>query len=177
MHQDWHHADLDTAFRGCVAQVNWQVLWKGGRERALREAAVFPLLVLIMLVPMGLFTGVLLRPLPPAYPPQQPAYPATTITKHLHTAHGLGHFHAQVHMGTLGLLTREPFSSRHAGAGEQCHMRRLGPGHGQAVIPAHLLVRRRTPPCAHSVPCTMGLEASDAAIMLLKNEKRTCRQS
>ena len=50
-------------------QVNWQVLWKGRRERALREIVVFPLIVLIMLVPMGLFTGASFHS--PSCPPHQ----------------------------------------------------------------------------------------------------------
>ncbi len=43
----------------CAAllQVNWQALWKPRWERSLREVLVFPLIILIMLVPLGLFTG------------------------------------------------------------------------------------------------------------------------
>lgn len=40
--------------------MNWQVLWKTSRERSTREILVFPLIVLIMLIPMGLFSGDLL---------------------------------------------------------------------------------------------------------------------
>ena len=38
-------------------QVNWQTLWKPRWQRSLREILLFPLIVLIMLVPLGLFTG------------------------------------------------------------------------------------------------------------------------
>ena len=37
--------------------MNWQALWKPRWERSLREVLVFPLIILIMLVPLGLFTG------------------------------------------------------------------------------------------------------------------------
>ena len=40
-----------------MLQVNWQTLWKPRWERSLREILVFPLIILIMLVPLGLFTG------------------------------------------------------------------------------------------------------------------------
>ena len=40
-----------------MLQVNWQTLWKPRWERSLREVLVFPLIILIMLVPLGLFTG------------------------------------------------------------------------------------------------------------------------
>ena len=38
-------------------QVNWQTLWKPRWQRSLREVLVLPLVILIMLVPLGLFTG------------------------------------------------------------------------------------------------------------------------
>ena len=38
-------------------QVNWQALWKPRWQRTLREALVLPLVILVMLVPLGLFTG------------------------------------------------------------------------------------------------------------------------
>lgn len=42
----------------CVAlQVNWSVLWRTWLERDVREVVVLPLIVLIILVPIGLFTG------------------------------------------------------------------------------------------------------------------------
>jgi hypothetical protein len=40
-----------------MLQVNWQTLWKPRWERSLREVLVFPFIILIMLVPLGLFTG------------------------------------------------------------------------------------------------------------------------
>ncbi len=39
-------------------QVNWQALWKPRWQRTLREAMVLPLIIIVMLVPLGLFTGV-----------------------------------------------------------------------------------------------------------------------
>ncbi len=41
------------------AQVNWPTLWMSWRERELREILVLPLIVGIMLVPIGLFSGAL----------------------------------------------------------------------------------------------------------------------
>ena len=38
-------------------QVNWQALWKPRWQRTLREAMVLPLIIIVMLVPLGLFTG------------------------------------------------------------------------------------------------------------------------
>lgn len=38
-------------------QVNWPTLWMSWRERELREVLVLPLIVGIMLVPIGLFSG------------------------------------------------------------------------------------------------------------------------
>lgn len=38
-------------------QVNWSVLWRTWLERDIREIIVLPLIVLIILVPIGLFTG------------------------------------------------------------------------------------------------------------------------
>ena len=38
-------------------QVNWSVLWRTWLERDVREVVVLPLVVLIILVPIGLFTG------------------------------------------------------------------------------------------------------------------------
>ena len=40
-----------------VVQVNWSVLWRTWLERDIRELIVLPLIVLIILVPIGLFTG------------------------------------------------------------------------------------------------------------------------
>ena len=40
-----------------ILQVNWQTLWKPRWQRSLREVLVLPLIILIMLVPLGLFTG------------------------------------------------------------------------------------------------------------------------
>ena len=42
---------------GWRLQVNWQALWKPRWQRTLREALVLPLIILVMLVPLGLFTG------------------------------------------------------------------------------------------------------------------------
>ena len=42
---------------GCLIQVNWSVLWRTWLERDIREIIVLPLIVLIILVPIGLFTG------------------------------------------------------------------------------------------------------------------------
>ena len=42
-------------------QVNWSVLWRTWLERDVREVVVLPLIVLIILVPIGLFTGSSLR--------------------------------------------------------------------------------------------------------------------
>lgn len=42
---------------GHVLQVNWQTLWRPRWQRSLREVLVLPLVILIMLVPLGLFTG------------------------------------------------------------------------------------------------------------------------
>ncbi|CAL8472023.1 g11565 [Coccomyxa elongata] len=57
------HSEDGHSFRVMEApgpeEVNWQVLWKTSRERSLREVLVFPLIVFIMLVPMGLFSGTL----------------------------------------------------------------------------------------------------------------------
>lgn len=39
------------------AQVNWPTLWMSWREREIREILVLPLIVGIMLVPIGLFSG------------------------------------------------------------------------------------------------------------------------
>lgn len=41
----------------CLTQVNWSVLWRTWLERDIREILVLPLIVLIILVPIGLFTG------------------------------------------------------------------------------------------------------------------------
>lgn len=38
-------------------QVNWPTLWMSWRERELREILVLPIIVLIMLVPVGAFSG------------------------------------------------------------------------------------------------------------------------
>ncbi len=38
-------------------QVNWPTLWMSWRERELREIIVLPIIVLIMLVPVGAFSG------------------------------------------------------------------------------------------------------------------------
>ena len=38
-------------------QVNWPTLWMSWRERELREFIVLPIIVLIMLVPIGAFSG------------------------------------------------------------------------------------------------------------------------
>lgn len=55
------HSEDGHSFRVMEApgpeEVNWQVLWKTSKERSLREFLVFPLIVFIMLVPMGLFSG------------------------------------------------------------------------------------------------------------------------
>ena len=40
-----------------MAQVNWPTLWMSWRERELREIIVLPIIVLIMLVPVGAFSG------------------------------------------------------------------------------------------------------------------------
>ena len=40
-----------------LVQVNWSVLWRTWMERDTRELIVLPLIVLIILVPIGLFTG------------------------------------------------------------------------------------------------------------------------
>ena len=40
-----------------LLQVNWQALWKPRWQRTMREILVLPLVVLVMLVPLGLFTG------------------------------------------------------------------------------------------------------------------------
>ncbi|EIE23620.1 hypothetical protein COCSUDRAFT_63147 [Coccomyxa subellipsoidea C-169] len=57
------HSEDGHSFRVMEApgpeEVNWQVLWKTSRERSVREILVFPLIVLIMLIPMGLFSGTL----------------------------------------------------------------------------------------------------------------------
>ena len=37
--------------------MNWSVLWRTWVERDVREFLVLPLIVLIILVPIGLFTG------------------------------------------------------------------------------------------------------------------------
>ena len=48
--------------RGCDAvQVNWPTLWMSWRERELREIIVLPIIVLIMLVPVGAFSGEAVR--------------------------------------------------------------------------------------------------------------------
>ncbi len=49
-----------------MSQVNWQTLWKPRWKRSLREVLVLPLVILIMLVPLGLFTG----EVPPAFFPR-----------------------------------------------------------------------------------------------------------
>ncbi len=49
-----------------IVQVNWPTLWMSWRERELREILVLPIIVLIMLVPVGAFSGApahLLNPL------------------------------------------------------------------------------------------------------------------
>ena len=43
-------------------QVNWPTLWMSWRERELREIVVLPIIVLIMLVPVGAFSGAATRP-------------------------------------------------------------------------------------------------------------------
>ena len=40
-----------------LLQVNWPTLWMSWRERELREFIVLPIIVLIMLVPIGAFSG------------------------------------------------------------------------------------------------------------------------
>ena len=40
--------------------MNWSVLWRTWVERDVREFLVLPLIVLIILVPIGLFTGTVL---------------------------------------------------------------------------------------------------------------------
>jgi len=45
-----------------VVQVNWSTLWMSWKERELREMLVLPLIVGIMLVPIGLFSGAHDRP-------------------------------------------------------------------------------------------------------------------
>ena len=47
----WHQAPA------CRAQVNWQTLWMSWTERDWREVLVMPLIVGIMLVPVGIFSG------------------------------------------------------------------------------------------------------------------------
>ena len=37
--------------------MNWPTLWMSWRERELREFIVLPIIVLIMLVPVGAFSG------------------------------------------------------------------------------------------------------------------------
>ena len=43
--------------RTAVLQVNWSVLWWSYRKREFRQMVVLPLIVGIILVPIGLFTG------------------------------------------------------------------------------------------------------------------------
>ena len=45
-------------------QVNWPTLWLSWRERELREALVLPLIIGIMLIPVGVFSGAALAPSP-----------------------------------------------------------------------------------------------------------------
>ncbi|KAL0050236.1 hypothetical protein WJX82_006955 [Trebouxia sp. C0006] len=56
------HAEDGHSFRVMEApgpeEVNWSVLWRTWLERDVREVVVLPLIVLIILVPIGLFTGV-----------------------------------------------------------------------------------------------------------------------
>ena len=44
-----------------VLQVNWSVLWWSYRRREFRQMVVLPLIVGIILVPIGLFTGEMLH--------------------------------------------------------------------------------------------------------------------
>ena len=46
----------NVRYRGNM-QVNWPTLWMSWRERELREILVLPIIVLIMLVPVGAFSG------------------------------------------------------------------------------------------------------------------------
>ena len=47
----------DSQARTSCAQVNWQTLWMSWMERDWREVLVMPLIVGIMLVPVGIFSG------------------------------------------------------------------------------------------------------------------------
>jgi hypothetical protein len=49
-----------------VPQVNWPTLWLKWHEREVREAIVLPFIIGIMLIPIGLFSGVPI-PLLPAF--------------------------------------------------------------------------------------------------------------
>lgn len=52
----------EVVSQGCnVVQVNWPTLWMSWRERELREIIVLPIIVLIMLVPVGAFSGAAIR--------------------------------------------------------------------------------------------------------------------
>ncbi|CAK0783273.1 hypothetical protein CVIRNUC_006472 [Coccomyxa viridis] len=57
------HPEDSHSFRVMEApgpeEVNWQALWKPRWQRTLREAMVLPLIIIVMLVPLGLFTGTL----------------------------------------------------------------------------------------------------------------------